>query len=32
VARQRAEVEALGPEEDFIAELDAVMAARAAVE
>ena len=31
VQRQRVEVEALGPEEDFIAELDAVMAARAEV-
>jgi len=31
VRRQRVEIEALGPEEVFIAELDAVMAARAEV-
>ena len=30
VVRQRAEVEALGPEKDFVVELDAAMAARAA--
>jgi TolB-like protein len=30
VARQRVEVEALGPEKDFVVELDAAMAARAA--